>query len=358
LKYNVLNIADFSAASAGNFICSLKALKEQISKDGGKFIWVFPFKAESRSWSKELIESGEKVYFTFGNIKADSKLFKKLISEYDINIAHTHFADSGIYVPLRLACASKKIKIVVHVHSNFHKENSFLKNLIKRTAMGADMNICVSSQLCETVKKAGFKNAVTVSNAVDFKRLDKYEGISKADLNIPEEKIILMSFGYDFKIKGIDVLLDALDNYDVNNKYVLLLCAAGHTDEAEKQIIERYGNIPANVRIMPSREDIASYYKLADIFVAASRAEGFSYARVEAAYCLVPEVLSDIPVHHQGNIPHIRYFISENPQALYIALDDTLKNTDDLYDAKKYVINEYGMDKWTDNIIKVYDSLF
>lgn len=355
--YNILNVSHFSAASAGNFIRSFLALSRRVKAGGGNFVWVFPRAAEQRDWMRELISSGEKVYFMSLSVGADAKLFRKLIRSYDIDIVHTNFAEKSEYLPLRIACLFSKVKIAAHIHSNFKKSNSAPAAAIKRFLINSDVNVCVSDELAAAASSRGMKNNAVVTNAVDFSRLDSYDPISRESLGIAADKVILMSFGYDFRIKGIDVLLDSLDKYDVQRRYVAMICAAGHMDEAAAAVAERYGDIPEHIRLMPARDDVAAYYSLADYFVAPSRSEGFSYARVEAAYCGTPQILSDIPVHHQGGIPQTLFFTSEDPSAMFRALQEAEKTDYDTSGIRDYVKREYSLERWIDEITSVYRSL-
>ncbi|MBQ7548777.1 MAG: glycosyltransferase family 4 protein [Clostridia bacterium] len=355
--YNVLNISHFSAASAGNFIRSFKALSRRVKSQGGNFIWVFPRAAAQREWTRELISSGEKVYFMSFSFFADAKLFRKLIRSYDINIVHTNFAEKSEYLPLRIACAFSKVRIVAHIHSNFKKTNSSIMEAVKRFLINSDVNICVSEELAAIAGSRGMKNNTVVTNAVDFSRLDTYDPIDRESLGVSSDKVILMSFGYDFRIKGIDVLLDALDTFDVQRRYIAMICAAGHVEEATATVCERYGKVPDHIKLMPARDDVGAYYSLADYFVAPSRSEGFSYARVEAAYCGTPQILSDIPVHHQGDIPQTVFFPSGDPSGLFHALQEAESTAFDASIIRDHVKQEYSLDRWTDEMMLVYRSL-
>src|SRR5437879_9500126 len=92
----------------------------------------------------------------------------------------------------------------------------------------------------------------------------------------------------------------------------LLLSLSINREVIESKIRERFEQVPQWLTILDPRDDIASYYKLSDYFISASREEGFCNALVEAAYCGRPIITSDIPGPQSLNIPHTYKFTSEN----------------------------------------------
>ena len=359
-----MNIADFGAAYEGNFIRCVKALESALKQTGGEFIWVFPSRAKNQEWAKKMVSEGKPIYFLSGSALPDAKLIRTLIKKHRINLIHSHFADIKTYLPIRIASLNTKIPHIAHVHSEIKRTSGALRIKLKNFLRNESINICAGEALCDSLKEYGFKKGITVTNAVDFSRLDESgtsesaEALTKEKLNIAENSVTVLTFGYNFAVKGVDTALEALAQYDKEHKYTLLICPASHMNEAEQQLKEKYGKIPDFVRLLPPTENIAEYYRFADIFLAASRQEGFSYAVVEAAYCKTALAVSDISAHRQRNIPHCVFFEAGNPEKLFEALGTAYKNKNEkkLSDASEYVKNEFSMDVWTEKIISVYKS--
>lgn len=80
---------------------------------------------------------------------------------------------------------------------------------------------------------------------------------------------------------------------DEGQNIYLAVCTASNTQTIAEQIRAQFGEFPEWLKLLPPRQDIASYYRAADIYIQASRSEGFCYAIVEAAYCGKTVVASD-----------------------------------------------------------------
>ena len=359
MSYRILTVADYAAAYRGNFIESLSALEQAVLADGGIFLWVFPARAKRRDWVQEMQKAGKPVWFLTGNTMRDARLLRRLMRQYRIRIVHSHFITRKIYVPLRIASAGLPVRHVAHLHSYLRKTNRKAVDAVKHFLRHAAVNICVSDALCSAMTAAGFHPCVSVPNSIDFDRLDQYETLNRADYGIRDDQTTLMMFGYDFYIKGVDIVLTALDRYDESHRCVLLLCPAAHMEEAKQQLIARYGEFPSFVRLMPPRNDIATYYHFADIFVSASRSEGGPYAVQEAAYCRRPLVISDIETQRRVAVPHSLLYPTDDPAALFETLRraETHYTPQKLEEAADYIRRTFALDVWVKKIFDVYDSV-
>jgi glycosyltransferase involved in cell wall biosynthesis len=101
---------------------------------------------------------------------------------------------------------------------------------------------------------------------------------------------------------------------------------------------------------------------LSNYFISASREEGFCNALVEAAYCERPIISSNIPGQGSLNIPHTYTFTSENigelkdAMMLLMSLTDT-QRSQIVTEQKEYVIKNFDLDTWADQITAAYKNL-
>ncbi|MBQ3150045.1 MAG: glycosyltransferase family 4 protein [Clostridia bacterium] len=210
--------------------------------------------------------------------------------------------------------------------------------------MAADALLCVSDGVAVKYRELGFENCITVRNSICFERLDEFDIIDKESFRNGRKYSVLM-FGYDFYIKGIDTAIEALCRYDTNNDIMLNICVASHREKAIGYIEDRFGKMPDRIRILPPRNDVATYMRAADAFLSASRTEGFAYAAMEAAYCGTAVVLSEITAHSELAIPDAVMFDPGDEAALYKALMAAFRSektdTNKLYAEKNFSIENW-----------------
>ena len=345
---------DYAAAYKGNFINSVCLLADELKKRDVHTVMVFPQRAVGREWLKELSQSGYETVFLPDSFKGAVKVLKKLFKEKDILCVHTHFLDKKTYLPLRAVKLFKKFPHYFHAHSMPRQSKRNYKTYIRRCLLSAEKILCVSDSVAEKYSSLGFGNCVTVRNSICFQRLDEYEIIDRKELCGCGKHSVLM-FGYDFKIKGIDTAVEAFEKFDKNHNLTLCICVASQIEKAKEFITNRFGEIPSWIKLLPPRPDVASYMKAADVFLSASRTEGFSYAAAEAAYCGARVVLSDIAAHRELQIPDAVLFETGNEKALYDAVIKIL-DSEKTDKNKEYVAKTFSIGKWIEKLCGILIS--
>jgi len=356
-----MHFADYSAPYEGNFISALKALEAKLKYKDIHMIYVFTKTAKGRNWAKELLNQKTTVYFLEDGFVNNIILFAKIIRKHHIQLIHTHFSLFKFDLMLRIArLLSKKTVYVRHMHMFYKNKANPVLERIKRFVSNADVEITCSEAVYRAMQYAGFQidNMINVTNAVDFSRLDHYEKMDKQAFGIPNHSKTVLMFGYDYFVKGVDLAVKAVKYLnDKGQSIVLLIVAAHNMDYIRGKIMKDFGDVSEFVKFLPPRNDIASYYKLADIFLSASRSEGFSYALVEAKYCGVLTVTSNIP----GPVMTDSEFIFESENYLDLAekLECALHISEDernniIRRQQKFVVEEFNIDRWSDEIIKIY----
>lgn len=373
----IIHLLDYGPEYSGNFISSIIKLDRTL-KPNGKYrqILVFTDKTLGKDWLKEIYNENISVYFIPKgvNILQRTKQIREIIKKEEGHIIHSHFSyfDSIVgALSMLYKVLGKDIKSYWHMHSDFPKKNTLygkIKLLIKYRMIGRLVNIItVSNKLKKDVENEGFssKNVFLLHNGIDTERAtNNMLSIRelKKEVRIDNDTVLFLAFGTKPQIKGIDILLDAMEMLykDIEDKAKLLIVGKS---ELVDYLNHRYNNnYPKWLNILPPKENVADYYSLSDVFVSSSRGEGFSYSVGEAMANGVPIISSDIPgLHWTKEAEGVKFFESENPIPLYKLLKQMSSLTSKERKAIgnyniSYIENNYSISKWVDNIIKIYNK--
>lgn len=353
----VLHFADFKSPCRGNFINSLEYLRPAVKEQGYETVYLFPAATAQREWAQELKKQAT-VYFLGDSLLQNAKTVRGIIKRHNVRIIHSHFYKLPYLLTFQLASLFRRVKHFVHLHCALTIHSGFAR-LIEKLLLGGKTFIGCSEKLTADAKKYYPKNpAYTAKNAIWFPRLDEYEELDKASLGLSTSAKTLMMFGFLYEVKGVDLALEAVSELNESGEDLqLILILTSNVDEIKGKITKRFGSIPAWLHLLPPRNDIASYYRLCDAFVAPSRSEGLPYSVVEASYLRIPVVLSNIPAHESLKLPCGYYFESENVGQLKARLADALSGADlsDAFAAQaEQIKNDYQLSTWADRIIEIY----
>ena len=352
----VLQFAAFSAPYGGNFICSLRRLEELFAEAGIRTIYVFPVAARGLSWAEEMQHDGAEVFFLEERPAAAASRLRSIFVQYGVMAIHTHFSETKYNLILKRAIHGKQIAWVRHVHSAYQYAG-FWKEPLKRFAEPCGQIIACSSQIAEDMAAHGYawERISCVYNGIDFSRLERYEPLDSRQLGIPEHAKRILMFGYDVTIKGIDIALTAIAHLREKRQVVLLLVAGQNLACVRADIDSRLGGVPEWVVFLPPREDVATYYHTADVFLSASRTEGFCYALLEAQYCETYVAASRIP----GHVPVASMFECGNAEALAGCLEEAFcleaeEKSKIIQRQKENMIKCYSAEAWAQQVREVY----
>lgn len=354
---NVLLICGYAAPYKGNFILSLEYL-EDTYKDG-KMVYMFPSNAKNVAWMADFQEN-HCVYFMsmgFFGKKVNRKILKELkniLLIEDIKIIHTHFLVYNYSLFVSKHTFAKSIRMIAHIHNQFAiptTKSAPIKKFVMEHSY--DTIVGVSKSVADGLNRSiKHKNITYIDNAICFSRLDSYEKISLRDNE--NQKVILMA-GWPALVKGVDIAAQAIlelrnDGCDIK----LCIMQSGDFEQTSHCVTEAIGSYPDWVEILPPREDVATYYNAADIFLSASRTEAFSYCLVEAAYCTPMLITSDIPGPSDLKIDGMERFVSEDVEDLAHKMKELLVISMDVEERKYNVIRLYELRHWAEAIAELY----
>ena len=363
---NVLFIMKFSSPFEGSFIRSMSTLAEELMNNDCKGVFLLPDESRKTDWAEKLAKSGSEVYYfnpSFFSIAKNIFLIKKIIKTHNIGIIHSHFADRNIHLAVTGAIwNNKNVDYIVHVHSEPKKRSAFYDRLAMFFT-NATLYITVSESIENSLSITGRK-AVTIPNAVDFSRLDFVDRTVKREnyLSSPDKKTAFM-FGGDFDSKGVDFVIRSLSEYDTEHKITLLIAAPESKDEIRSRIKEICGSsVPSWIKLLPPRNDIATYFSLADVFISANSQQGCPYTMIECAYLGIPIIYRDIPGINELNIPWSVKINSNDTASLYKAICEIVSedHSETLAmgaESKEYVVSRFSLGSWVYEIINIYKNI-
>lgn len=345
---NILLVADYAAPYEGNFINSIKRLEEKVKKNDGKMIYSFPEKAKNIDWIVELGKT-RKVYFHSRSVFDNLKYFEKIIKENEIDRIYSHFCIPRTQFALKIISKLKKIILVQHYHNHYQMPSNSIKKMLLEYIFKGDLNIGCSESVAKSIP---YKNVIAIPNAINFQRLEKYEHIKLAEDN----RIVILMFGFDYERKGVDIAIKALEEIAEKYNIILAISIAVKLEQLKQKIMDEFREIPKFVKFLEPRDDIASYYYASDIFLSAAREEGLCYSNIEAVYCKVKCIFSNLE-EQPLDIPYVVGFESENVNDLKDKIvklieKDELNNEIEKNESQKYVKEKYDIDKWTDEVYK------
>jgi len=340
-KTGVLVITDHNYNNMGNIISGLCVLEQKIKAEGGSFVWLFTKHVAGYDWVGTL----DKVYFLSGEAKADKKLISDIVSRHGINIIHTHFCPQSILAFVKLYCLRhRSVKFIRHMHMLYRKKSFLPAEKAKQFLSFGKVNVACSEMCAETMRAAGIKHVVTVTNGVDFCSLSKERK--------PHTGLNILMFGYDYKNKGVDLAISAVKKL-TEDDVKLLICVAGDVENVKKHIIEDFGSIPDFAEFLPPQENVSSLYSTADIFLSSGSIESFCFAVREALYCGCRTVVSNIPsqIMNSGEFA----FKAGDADDLSRVLSLAAKAQYDEDQASENVrSSSVSLEKWADNMLAVY----
>ncbi|MEM3192990.1 MAG: glycosyltransferase family 1 protein [Candidatus Parvarchaeota archaeon] len=309
------------------------------------------FRKEHRNYSVGRVVEGR---FPYGNSPLnlntifEKKAFSSLLGELykrknDGNIVHVA---SPHVLPI-----FSKVADVVTIHDIYpfiSKERNFFNFellFVKKTFEKYFQveNIVVNSQYVKSlVEQFGIGAKVTqIYPYVDpvFHQLGDKISLRKK-LGLPLNKKLLLSVSTNVKRKNLRILPSILDKLGNNYKLV------------------RVGPLVSNeIKIeIHSDEQLNELYNACDIFISPSLDEGFNYPVVEAMYCGLPLVLSDIPVHREVAANLGNYFdLNDINQAKAAVLES--ENTSITAQERKKIMEKYGINEFRKNMVDYYNNL-
>ncbi len=153
---------------------------------------------------------------------------------------------------------------------------------LKEAKLGIVTNSFHSKECVKRFYKSLSRSIFSIYNGIDFSRFNvgviRYRSEIRKQLEIPKDKKVLLFVGSDWKRKGLDILVRAVNSLDAN---VLLVVAGGRKKPDRK-----------GVKFLGQVEEVEKLYGASDMLVLPTRYDPFSNVVAEALACGIPAITS------------------------------------------------------------------
>lgn len=239
------------------------------------------------------------------------------------------------------------------------------QGVIKKIYHSFEDRLVTTISVSQAMKhKKGFylPNALVESRIPqDIETKKKYIHINNS-FNIND--IVVLMFGWSPKTKGVDIAYNML-NYLPNNIYNHIhLCVVTNNKEDCFNYLLQNVNACSNhiqkITFLNAIEEVFNYHKSADVFLSASRSEGFPYSILEALAVGIPVVASNIPgTKWSFAYENVYSFISEDAQDCAYAVTKCIENNNDIVNKEiaDKIRKDYSITQWCDSLYGIYESI-
>ena len=184
-----------------------------------------------------------------------------------------------------------------------HANDPSLRPLLTRALRGADRIFAVSESLRQVALGLGVspERVRVVGNGVDLERFQPIDrGVARTELGLPPDARVLVSVGGLCERKGFHRVVDCLPTLRAQGMDAHLIVVGGPSPEGDwsdklrNQVREAgLGNRVRFTGAVPSQQ-LHRVLSAADVFVLATRNEGWANVFLEAMACGLPVVTTDV----------------------------------------------------------------
>lgn len=299
------------------------------------------------------------IFRSITDVKNNYRAYKNLmnfITQKNIDVIHCNTPIGGL---LGRICGRKKNvnKIIYTVHGfHFYKGQNAIKRYLFKSierylAKSTDAIITINEEDFQSAKSfklkkhgkvykvhgVGIQTSITKTSSIEISKIKK-------DFHLKNQDIVLLTVGDLVKNKNIKTIIKSMRYLD--NKYKLFICGQGVLDQKLKNYTTKL-KLSDRIFFLGYRNDISTFYSMADIFVFSSFREGLPRVTMEAMSYGLPCVVSKI----RGNIDLI-----DNGQGGFLCKTKDFKG---IANKIKYISQNKkiydSMSKWNLKKIKKYD---
>jgi glycosyltransferase involved in cell wall biosynthesis len=369
----ICHLADFSAKYSGTFVDAMLSLarycRQQLQIE---MTCLFPHTARERDWLQKFDSEGVRYAFLPRRRFAISAL-QSVLGEDEPIVLHTHFTHFDQMAVLFKLVFYRRASVIWHFHETARLNPiQRLKDVLKIRVLArfCEGFIAVGAGTFQSAIARGLSPAhlILVQNGINIARFraDSNRRLAiREELGIPAGVMAFLLLGWEPKRKGVDVFAMAVGNLGQEERRNKIFLIVGGC-ETIKAIAEFPRDLLSDspIRVISPRENFPALLDAIDIFVSASRSEGFSYAMAEALAAGKLVLSSDIPGVREGfeGSPGLWLFPNEDWRNLMQLMQRSGELSDnersDLSRANvNYAAERLSLEAWTEKIGVVYRGI-
>lgn len=293
----VLQVIDTLPATSGGsrFVVNLC---QQLAKKGIN-VELLLIDGKNTHFLEEILKSHIKVHILGKEINRFHPRYIQQVASYlnRYDVIHVHVFPASYIVALASILNKQSAPIIFTEHSSFNRRasNYFFKKIEKFIYSKFLNVIAITSEVKDFIinnLNISSNKISVITNGVDLKKIHLAPVLSKIELGIHEDDILILMAARFSKEKDHQTLIKAL--IKLPDRFKLLMCGDG-MERQECELLVKNLNLNSRALFLGNRSDIYSIMKASDINVLSSHYEGFGLSIVEAMAAKKPVVASNVP---------------------------------------------------------------
>lgn len=222
------------------------------------------------------------------------KEFTEIIEKGKFDVLHTH----GIIPDVLSSRLKFPLKKVTTLHNNMYEDYLDTYGYVKSRIFIAvhlaalkkfDECVCCSESIYQ-VMRLKLANVSYIRNGIET--VIPHTVVTRKNVNIPEDARVFLFAGELNSRKNIVGLIEDFVSCHNVDEYLMVLGKGEKESECKAKIDD-------HVRLLGFQANPLAFMNIADVYVSASKTEGFSISILEALSCGLGLFLSDIPSHEE-----------------------------------------------------------
>ena len=328
MSKTVFEVIGMGAKKYGGFEKYIVEEARQLSNKGYKLVVIFDREPIAKEYVKDLENLGVSIEILPQTSSISfAKGFWHLLKLYKPEIVHTNFSSNLFYVlPLSLLYGVKRRIVTEHCLPESDRKKIRFTNQLSAILANKILPVSEKSTLARKKGVRICKNKIaTLYLGVVDACFNK--AAVRRELGIADDTIALMNIAYHNPVKGVDVLLDAM-NIIINERgiqnIVLYQIGGGQvgSDTVTLHNKAKQLGIESNVVWMGIRNDVQKLLFGGDIYVQPSRSEGIPLSIMEASIASLPVVATNVGGIPEAALNGVNAFVvpPESPEKLADAI--------------------------------------
>lgn len=369
----MLHVCDYAAPYTGSFIRQLEVLDDELGVRGlGRSAFAFPPAAEHTDWFADMARNGRPAYTLpppgARSLARAHAAIRAHLSSTRCTIVHSHFLGYDLSSALAVArerAAGHELELIWHYrtalecHPADRSLTQRLKDGLKFRCLGSgvDRYVAVTEALAREAAVRGADgrvSAVVAGCDTDAFRPDpNSRARSRAALDVADDEVLVLHFGWRWKRKGGDVLVAAAKLLADRGVGPLRFVSVGAPPH----------EVGPPVRRIPFTERIAELHQAADIFVSASRSEGFGNGLMEAFASGTPAVATLVEGQRElfEGVPGCVCTAPDDAAGIADAIESLLEQRADWPRLgainRRHVVRHHSMWDWARRMADLYEEV-